>query len=102
MINLHKDIKEKYKIVALQQLHLWEKNVLTASNYRNNRIFTLKCISHNLTPVSVKLKPSDSKISPSTRKIIEKAERQLMQDRGRGINRIIEESVNNSNNNQSS
>ena len=95
MINLHKDIKK-----ALQQLQLWEKNVLRASNYRNHRIFTLQCISHNLTPVIVKLKPSDSKISPSTMKTIEKAERQLMQDRVRRINRIIEESVNNSNNNQ--
>ena len=100
MINLHKDIKEKYEIEALQQLQLWEKNVLRASDYRNHRIFTLKCISHNLTLVSVKLKPSDSKISPSARKIIEKAERQLMQDRVRDINRVIKESDNNRNNNK--
>ena len=68
---------------------------MRASNYRNNRIFTLKCIGQNLTLVSIKLKPSDNKISTSDRKIIEKAERQLMQDRVRGINRIIEDSDNN-------
>ena len=99
MINLHKNIKEKYRkkyrIEAFQQLPLWKKNVLKASNYRNHRIFTLKCISQNLTPVSIKLKPSDNKISASARKIIEKAERPLMQDRVRGINRIIEDSDNN-------
>ena len=92
MINLHKNIKEQYVIEALQLLHLWERNVLRASNYRNHRIFTLKCISQNLTLVSIKLKASKSKhkISASARKIIERAERQLMQDRVRGINKVIE------------
>ena len=89
MINLHKNIKEKCGIEALQQLQSWEMNVLRGSDYRNHRIFTLKCFSQNLTLVSIKLKPSNSKISTSARKIIEKAERQLMQDRVRGINRII-------------
>ena len=102
MINLHKNIKEQYGIEALQQLCLWEKNVLRASDYRNHRMITLKCISHNLTPVSIKLKPTKSKpkISTSARKIIERAERQLMQDRVRGINKVIEVSDNNRNNNK--
>ena len=102
MINLHKNIKEQYGIEALKQLHLWEKNVLRASDYRNHRIFTLKCISHNLTPVSIKLKPTKNKhkISTSARKVIERAERQLMQDRVRGINKVIEVSNNNRNNNK--
>ena len=100
MINLHKNIKEKYGIEALQQLQLWERNVFRASNYRNHRIFTLKCISQKLTLVSIKLKPSDNKISTSARKIIEKAERQLMQDWVRGIYRIIENSDNNRDNNK--
>ena len=102
MINLHKNIKEQYRIEALQQPYLWEKNVLRASNYRNHRILTLKCISHNLTPVSIKLKSTKSKqrISTSSRKIIERAERQLMQDRVRGIYKVIEVSNNNRNNNK--
>ena len=102
MISLHKNIKEQYGIEALQQLRSWERNVLSASDYRNHRIFTLKCISQDLTLVSVKLKPSNSKhkISTSARKIIERAERQLMQDRARGINKVIEVSDNNRNNNK--
>ena len=98
MRNLHKDIKEKYGIEALQQLQLWEKSVLKDSNYKNHRIFTLKCISYNLVTVSVKLKSSCSKISPEARKIIEKGERQLLQDRVRGINKTIEENGNYINN----
>ena len=74
MIDLHKDIKEKYGIEALHQLQLWEKGVVQENDYRNHRIFTLKCISNNLVPVSVKLKPSYSKLSQGARKIIQRAE----------------------------
>ena len=102
MINIHKNIKEKYGLEALQQLHLWEKNIIRASNYKNHRIFTLKCIGQNLIPVSIRLKPIKSKqnISASVRKIIERAERQLMQDRVRGINSTIQASKDNGNNNK--
>ena len=54
-------------------------------NYRNHRIFTLRCISNRLTPISVKLKLANSKINPSARKIIQKAERQLLQNSVRTI-----------------
>ena len=75
---------------------------MKASDYRNHRIFTLKCISHSLTLVSIKLIPTKSKlkISTSARKIIERAERQLLQDRVQGINKVIEVSDNSGNNNK--
>ena len=100
MINLHKNIKEQYGIEALQQLHLWEKNVLRANNYRNHRIFTLKCINLTLVNIKLKLTKSKKRISTSARKIIERAERQLMQDRVRGINKVIDVSDNSRNNNK--
>ena len=102
MISSQKNINEQYGIEALKQLHLWEKSVLRASNYKNHRIFTLKCISHSLMPVSIKLRPTKSKlkINASARKIIERAERQLLQDRVRGINKVIEGRNNNGNNNK--
>ena len=70
----------------------WEKNVIRASNFKNHRIFTLRCIGLNLIPVSIRLKPVRSKqnFSASARKIIEKAEKQLIQDRVRGINKTIQ------------
>ena len=103
MINLHKNIKEKYQFEALQQLCLWEKCVIKVSNYKNHRIFTLKCRGQNLIPVSIRLKPIRSKqnISTSARKKIERAEHQLMQDRVRGINNTIQASKDNGNYNKS-
>ena len=94
MINLHKNIKEQYGLEAIQQLCLWEKNTIRASDYKNHRIFTLRCIGLNLIPVSIRLKPVKSKqnISASARNIIEKSEKQLMQDRVRGINKTIQAS----------
>ena len=94
MINLHRNIKEQYGLEAIQQLCRWEKNIIRASDYKNHRIFTLRCIGLSLIPVSIRLKPIASKqhISPSARKIIEKAEKQLLQDRVRGINRTIQDS----------
>ena len=99
MINIHKNIKKKYGLEALQQLHLWEQNVIRASDYKNHRIFTLKYIGQNVIPVSIRLKPIKSKqnISASARKIIERAEREVMQDRVRGINSTIQASKDNGN-----
>ena len=77
------------------------KGVLRQSNYKNHRIFTLKCISKDLLPVSVKLMSSCRKLSQGARKIIENAEKQLLQDGVRCINNTIEESVNIINNSRS-
>ena len=44
---------------GLEALHLfrdWERLQLRASNYKNCRIFTLRCIHKELVPVSRKLK----------------------------------------------
>ena len=53
-------------------------------------------------PVSIRLKPIKSKqnIRASARKIIERVERQLMQDRVRGINSTIQASEDNGNHNK--
>ena len=102
MINLHKNIKEQYGLEAVQQLHQWEKNVIKASNFKNHRIYTLRCIGLNLIPVSIRLKPVRSKQNTSTsaRKIIEMAEKQLMQDRVRSINKTIQASKDQGNQNR--
>ena len=72
--------------------------MIRLSDYKNHRIFMLRCISKNLFPVSIKLKPDKSKLSQGARKIIEKAERQLLQDRVRCINKTIEDKGHNINN----
>ena len=84
-------------------MHRWEKNTIRASDYKNHRIFTLRCKGLSLVPVSIRLEPVTSKqhISPSARKIIEKAEKQLLQDRVRGINRTIQDSKDQANSSRS-
>ena len=74
--------------------------MIRLSNYRNHGIFTLRCIRNNLVPVSVKLKSTHSKLSQGAKKIIQKAEKQLLQDRVRCINQTTEDSGNRINNNK--
>ena len=100
MINLHNYIKGKCGQEALNQLQLWEKGTIRLSDYKYHRIFTLRCISKNLVPVSIKFKLDKSKLSQGARKIIKKAERQLLQDRVRCINKTIEDKGHNINNNK--
>ena len=101
MRNLLKNSKENYGLKALQLLQLWEKGVIRECHYKNHRRFTLRCISKDLVLVSVKLGSACNKITQRARKIIEKAEKQLLQDRVRCINNTIEATVNTNNNSRS-
>ena len=74
--------------------------MISLGDYKNHRIFTLRCISNNLVSVSIRLKLACSKLSQGARKIIEKAQKQLPQDRVRCINRMIEDKGNIINNNK--
>ena len=55
--------------------------------YRNHRILTLKCITKDLVPVSIRLKTTIK--TEKARKIIRKAERDLLQARVNSINNIL-------------
>ena len=94
-------LKEKYGLEVLHLLQLWEKSVIRECHYRNYRIFTLRYISKDLVLVSVRLRSACSKISQGARKIIEKAKKQLLQDRVKCINRTIEATINTINNSRS-
>ena len=72
-------------------LHLfrdWERLQLRASNYKNHRIFTLRCIHKDLVPVSIKLKTTIK--TDRARKIIKNSERNLLQARVKAINSILD------------
>ena len=101
MINLHKNIKEKYGLEAIQQLCLWEKSVIKASNFKNHRIFMLICIGQNLIPVSIRLKPLKSKqfISANARKNNRK-DRKTVNARKRTSNKTIQVNEDNGNHNK--
>ena len=56
MRNLHKFILKHYGIGSLRLLRDWEKFQLRPCNFKNHRIFTLRCIHSKLVPVSIRLK----------------------------------------------
>ena len=63
---------------------LWEKLRIRASEYKNHRIFTLRCLHNDLIPVSIKLKSTLK--STRANKILRKAEKDLLQARIKSIN----------------
>ena len=67
---------------------VWERLWLRASNYKNHRIFTLRCLHKELIPVSIKLKSTLK--TEKARKIIRKAGKDLLQARIKAINSILE------------
>ena len=66
----------------------WERLWLRASDYKNHRIFTLRCLHKDLIPVSIKLKSTLK--TEKARKIIRKAEKDLLQARVKAINSILD------------
>ena len=77
MRNLHQILLEEDGIEAWHLFRLWEKPQLRASEYKNHRIFTLRCLHNDLIPVSIKLKLTLK--SARANKILRKAEKELLQ-----------------------
>ena len=75
-------------IEAQRLFRLWEKLRLRASEYKNHRIFTLRCLHNDLIPTSIKLKSTLK--STRANKILRKAEKELLQTRVKSINYILD------------
>ena len=73
----------------MQTLQEWEKWVISESDYKNHRRFTLRCISKGIIPVNVRLKSSSINCSRRAREIIYRSEKLLLQDRVKCINGIL-------------
>ena len=65
-----------------------EKLKIRSSDYRNHRIFTLRCLHSDLIPVSIKLKSTIK--STRAKQILRKAEKELLQARIKSINFILD------------
>ena len=86
--NLFRYLKNKYGEEYVTLLINWEFTVKKMADYRKHRRFTLRCIKASLTPVSCKLRnPLKTNKSYS---IIHKAEKQLLYERIRNINSILD------------
>ena len=87
MRNLHLIILQEFGIEARHLLREWERLRLRSSDYKNHRIFSLRCIHKELIPVGIKLKSTLD--TPKARQIIRKAEKDLLQARIKAINNIL-------------
>ena len=88
MRNLHNILLQEDGIEARRLFRLWEKLKIRASDYRNHRIFTLRCLHSDLIPVSIKLKSTIK--SARAKQILRKAEKELLQARIKSINFILD------------
>ena len=88
MQNLHKLILVNNGIEVLRLFRYWERLKIRECNYKNHRIFTLRCLHNNLVPVSIKLKSTLR--SERVRKILRLAEKQLLQTRLKSINSLLD------------
>ena len=88
-ILLHLIILQEFGIEARCLLRQWERLWLRSSDYRNHRIFSLRCIHNELVPVSIKLKSTLD--TSKARQIIRKAEKDLLQAQVKAINNILDQ-----------
>ena len=87
MRNLHESIGREFGLENVAILRKWEQRKKKIADFKNHRRFTLRCLSQKITPNSLKLK---SNIKTSRGKsILERAERQLMNEHVRSINDSI-------------
>ena len=87
MRNLHNYMKENHGWEALRQLWQWEKREFKQCDYKNLRI----CLIKGLVLVSVRLNWNRKDINSEARNIIWRAEKQLLQDRIKCINGILQD-----------
>ena len=89
MRNLHLILLQEFGIEARRLFREWERLRLRTSDYKNHRIFSLRCLHKELTPVSIKLKSTLA--TCKARQIIRKAEKDLLQARVKAINNILDQ-----------
>ena len=85
---LHNIIEKEFGREGVTIFRDWEQHVKKPADFKNLRRFTLRCLSQKITPVSLRLKRNFK--TERGKKIIEKAEKQLMDERVRQINSTID------------
>ena len=88
MRNLHQIILQEYGLEVQCLFRDWERLQLRASDYKNHRIFTLRCLHKELIPARIKLKSTLK--TEKAKKIIRKAEKDLLQAKIKAINSILD------------
>ena len=84
----HSIIEKEFGRETVAIFRDWEHHVKKLANFKNHRRFTLRCLSQKITPVSLRLKRNLR--TERGNKIIQRAEKQLMEERVRQINNTID------------
>ena len=87
MRNIHRFIESEYGKEKVQTFRRWERLEYKMADFENHRRFTLRCLSKDVIPVSVRLKTTIK--TTKGRYIIKKAERALLNERVRNINNSL-------------
>ena len=81
MRNIHTVIETEFGRESVTIFRRWEQHEKNLTNFKNHRRFTLRRLSQKITPVSLRLKSSIK--TERGIKIIQRAEKQLMDERVR-------------------
>ena len=87
MRNIHLHIRSEYGIENDKIFWQWKKIKCKMVDFQNHRRFSLRCLSEDIIPVSIRLKSNIR--TPKGYYVIKKAERALMNERIRSINNTI-------------
>ena len=87
MRNIHSYLVSEYGKESVEIYWKWEKYEYKMADFQNNRHFSLRCLSKDVIPTSVRLKSNIR--APKAKYIIRKAERTLLNERIRSINNSI-------------
>ena len=88
MRNIHLFIQQRNGQESVKDLWNWEKIEKKMTDFKNHRKFSLRCLSKNIIPVSLRLK-SNIKMTRGLN-ILKKAERALLNERIRNINNTLQ------------
>ena len=84
MRNIHTYFRSEYGIESITLLCQWERIEGKMVDFKNNRRFSLRCLSEDVILVSIKLRSNIR--TPKGQYIIRRAEKALLNERIRSIN----------------
>ena len=87
MRSIHLHIRREYAKENVDTFRRWEKIKKKMADFSNHQRFSLRCLSLDLIPVSIRLRSTIK--TPKGRQIIKKVERALLNERIRSINNTL-------------
>ena len=85
MRNIHSYLVSEYGKESVENYKRWEKYEYKMADFQNHRHFSVRCLSKDVIPTSVRLKSNIR--TPKAKYIIRMGERALLNERIRSINK---------------